>query len=89
MKEVYLAHDLHLHGRSCALAEMIDAFSDDAMRTQAVAALQREARILAGLDERHVQGSPDKRFPLRPFQRACRLAKELTRAGTYSVRAPK
>ena len=54
MKEVYLAHDLHLHGRSCALAEMIDAFSDDAMRTQAVAAFQREARILAGLDEKHI-----------------------------------
>ncbi|HXN85218.1 MAG TPA: hypothetical protein VN867_04060, partial [Candidatus Binataceae bacterium] len=46
MKLVYLAEDMRLASRSCALAEMVDSFTDPAMQKQAVAAFQREADML-------------------------------------------
>jgi serine/threonine protein kinase len=54
MKNVYLAEDLHLNSRHCAVAEMIDVFSDAGIRAQAVVAFQREAKLLAGLQEAHI-----------------------------------
>jgi serine/threonine protein kinase len=49
MKQVYLAEDLHVGGRYCALAEMTDSFSDSAERDRAIKAFSREAELLAEL----------------------------------------
>jgi len=54
MKEVYLAEDLRLANRRCALAEMIDSASDAATRQQAIASFNREASILATLEHEHI-----------------------------------
>jgi serine/threonine protein kinase len=54
MKQVYLAEDLRLASRQCALAEMIDSFSDPVSRLAAVQSFQREAEMLATLDEEHI-----------------------------------
>jgi serine/threonine protein kinase len=54
MKLVYLAEDMRLASRSCALAEMVDSFTDPAMQKQAVAAFQREADMLAQLSNEHI-----------------------------------
>ncbi len=54
MKMVYLAEDLRLAGRSCALAEMVDSISSPDLQQQAVAAFQREADMLAQLANEHI-----------------------------------
>lgn len=54
MKMVYLAEDLRLSARPCALAEMVDTFTDPAMQQQAVAGFQREADMLAQLSNEHI-----------------------------------
>jgi serine/threonine protein kinase len=54
MKLVYLAEDLRLAGRSCALAEMVDSFTSPDLQQQAVAAFQREADMLARLANEHI-----------------------------------
>src|ERR1700733_9597886 len=54
MKLVYLAEDLRLASRPCALAEMVDSFTDPTMQQQAVAASQREADMLAQLSNEHI-----------------------------------
>lgn len=54
MKLVYLAEDLRLAGRSCALAEMVDSFTSPDLQHQAVAAFQREADMLAQLANEHI-----------------------------------
>jgi formylglycine-generating enzyme required for sulfatase activity len=54
MKQVYLAEDLRLANRQCALAEMIDSFADPKEQQAAVAAFQREADMLAGLKNDHI-----------------------------------
>src|SRR5580700_9547924 len=54
MKLVYLAEDMRLASRPCALAEMVDSFTDPAMQKQAVAAFQREADMLAQLSNEHI-----------------------------------
>jgi serine/threonine protein kinase len=54
MKRVYLAEDLRLAHRGCALAELIDIFSDQDARQQAIRAFEREAEMLAGLDNEHI-----------------------------------
>ncbi len=54
MKLVYLAEDLRLAGRRCALAEMVDSFTSPDMQQQAVAAFQREADMLAQLANEHI-----------------------------------
>lgn len=54
MKLVYLAEDLRLAGRSCALAEMVDSITSPDLQQQAVAAFQREADMLAKLSNEHI-----------------------------------
>jgi hypothetical protein len=54
MKLVYLAQDLRLAARPCALAEMVDSFSDQQAQQQAAAAFQREANMLATLSNEHI-----------------------------------
>ncbi|HEY6417737.1 MAG TPA: protein kinase, partial [Candidatus Binataceae bacterium] len=54
MKQVYLAEDLRLAARQCALAEMVDSFTNPDMQRQAVAAFQREADMLAQLSNEHI-----------------------------------
>jgi serine/threonine protein kinase len=54
MKLVYLAEDLRLAARPCALAEMVDGFTNPDMQRQAVAAFQREADMLAKLSNEHI-----------------------------------
>ena len=49
MKLVYLAEDLRLAARPCALAEMVDSFTSPETQKAAVAAFQREADMLAQL----------------------------------------
>ena len=49
MKQVYLAQDMRLANRPCALAEMIDSFADPKERQTAAVAFHREADMLAGL----------------------------------------
>src|SRR5690242_12915250 len=54
MKLVYLAEDLRLASRRCALAEMVDAITSPEMQRQAEAAFQREADMLAQLSNEHI-----------------------------------
>ena len=54
MKMVYLAEDLRLATRPCALAEMVDAISNSDMQHQAVTGFQREADMLAELNHEHI-----------------------------------
>jgi serine/threonine protein kinase len=54
MKLVYLAEDLRLAARRCALAEMVDSFTTPDTQQQAVAAFQREADMLAQLSNEHI-----------------------------------
>lgn len=54
MKLVYLAEDLRLAARPCALAEMVDSFSNPDTQHQAVTAFQREADMLAQLSNEHI-----------------------------------
>jgi serine/threonine protein kinase len=54
MKLVYLAEDLRLAARPCALAEMVDSFTSPETQKQAVAAFQREADMLAQLNNEHI-----------------------------------
>jgi serine/threonine protein kinase len=54
MKLVYLAEDLRLAGRPCALAEMVDSFTSPDLQQQAVAAFNREADMLARLANEHI-----------------------------------
>jgi serine/threonine protein kinase len=59
-KTVYLAEDLRLNRRRCALAEMIDNFTDLEEQKRAVAAFQREADMLASLHDEHIPQIYDK-----------------------------
>ena len=54
MKLVYLAEDMRLASRQCALAEMVDSFTSPETQKQAVAAFQREADMLAQLSNEHI-----------------------------------
>jgi serine/threonine protein kinase len=54
MKMVYLAEDLRLANRRCALAEMVDAITSPDMQQQAIAGFQREADMLAELNHEHI-----------------------------------
>lgn len=60
MKLVYLAEDLRLAARPCALAEMIDTFTDPETQRQAQAAFQREADMLAELNDQHIPAIFDR-----------------------------
>lgn len=54
MKLVYLAEDLRLAARRCALAEVVDNFTSPDTQRQAVEAFQREADMLARLSNEHI-----------------------------------
>jgi serine/threonine protein kinase len=54
MKLVYLAEDLRLAARKCALAEMVDTFTSVEAQNQAINAFQREADMLAQLSNEHI-----------------------------------
>src|SRR5947209_19016678 len=54
MKLVYLAEDLRLAARKCALAEMVDTFTSVEAQKQAISAFQREADMLAQLSNEHI-----------------------------------
>src|SRR5277367_4249525 len=54
MKMVYLAEDLRLANRRCALAEMVDTITSPDMQQQAVSGFQREADMLAELSHEHI-----------------------------------
>lgn len=60
MKLVYLAEDLRLAARPCALAEMIDSLTDPETQRQAQAAFQREADMLAELNHQHIPAIFDR-----------------------------
>src|SRR5260370_14204607 len=60
MKLVYLAEDLRLAARPCALAEMVDSITNPDMQKQAVAAFQREADMLAQLSNEHIPRGFDR-----------------------------
>ena len=50
MKSVYLAEDLRFKARHCALAVMVDTFTSEQARREAVRSFEREADVLAQLD---------------------------------------
>ncbi|MBF6570675.1 MAG: protein kinase [Candidatus Binataceae bacterium] len=54
MKLVYLAEDMRLASRRCALAEMVDSLTNPDLQRQAAAAFQREADMLAQLSNEHI-----------------------------------
>ncbi|HEY2526252.1 MAG TPA: protein kinase [Candidatus Binataceae bacterium] len=54
MKLVYLAEDLRLAARRCALAEVVDTFTSPDAQRQAIDAFQREADMLARLNNEHI-----------------------------------
>jgi len=54
MKQVWLARDLRLAGRSCALAAITDSFVDASARKQAELDFKREAELLASLSHEHI-----------------------------------
>src|SRR5215469_12461853 len=54
MKLVYLAEDLRLAARRCALAEVVDNFTNPDAQRQAIDAFQREADMLARLNNEHI-----------------------------------
>ena len=54
MKLVYLAEDLRLASRRCALAEMVDGFTDPQAQQAALISFQREADMLAQLNHDHI-----------------------------------
>jgi serine/threonine protein kinase len=54
MKLVYLAEDLRLAARNCALAEMVDTFTSIEAQKEAISAFQREADMLAQLNNEHI-----------------------------------
>jgi len=57
MKLVYLAEDLRLAARRCALAEVVDNFTNPDAQRQAIEAFQREADMLARLNNEHIPAS--------------------------------
>ena len=54
MKLAYAAEDLRLAARICALAEMVDSLTSQEAQRRALEAFQREAEILAQLNDPHI-----------------------------------
>jgi serine/threonine protein kinase len=54
MKRVYVAEDLHLNNRLCAVAELIDSAIEPAQQRANRAAFEREADLLAELGNEHI-----------------------------------
>ncbi|GEM_PF-435361 len=87
MKQVYLAMDLRLAKRRCALAEMLDNFADPTLQRKAVAAFKREAEMLATLDNPHIPRIYDnfselnRHYLVMEYVPGTTLEKELARCG--------
>src|SRR5713101_3418768 len=87
MKLVYLAEDLRLAARRCALAEMVDSFTSPDMQSQAEAAFQREADMLAQLNNEHIPRIYDyfsernHHYLVMEYIEGTTLDEELKRAG--------
>jgi serine/threonine protein kinase len=87
MKLVYLAEDLRLASRRCALAEMIDSLTNPEMLRQAEAAFQREADMLAQLSNEHIPRIYDyfsernHHYLVMEYIEGATLDEELKRAG--------
>ncbi|HTW86732.1 MAG TPA: serine/threonine-protein kinase [Candidatus Binataceae bacterium] len=87
MKLVYLAEDLRLASRRCALAEMVDSLTNPEMLRQAEAAFQREADMLAQLSNEHIPRIYDyfsernHHYLVMEYIDGATLDEELTRAG--------
>jgi serine/threonine protein kinase len=60
MKSVYLAEDVKLNNRLCAVAAMIDNFANPEEQRAAIAGFQREADMLASLRNEHIPQIYDK-----------------------------
>jgi predicted Ser/Thr protein kinase len=87
MKLVYLAEDLRLASRRCALAEMIDSLTKPEMQRQAEAAFQREADMLAQLSNEHIPrifdcfSERNHHYLVMEYIEGLTLDEELKRAG--------
>src|ERR1700687_381281 len=89
MKLVYLAEDLRLAARSCALAEMVDSFTSPDTQKQAIAAFQREADMLAQLSNEHIPrvfdrfSDQNRHYLVMEFIDGITLEQKLKDAGGY------
>lgn len=87
MKLVYLAEDLRLASRRCALAEMVDSLTNPEMQRQAAAAFQREAEMLAQLSNEHIPrifdcfSERNHHYLVMEYIEGATLDEELKRAG--------
>ncbi len=87
MKLVYLAEDLRLAARRCALAEVIDNFTNPDAQRQAVDAFQREADMLARLSNEHIPRVFDRfseqnhHYLVMEYIDGATLEEEMKRAG--------
>src|SRR5579863_5070446 len=87
MKLVYLAEDLRLAARRCALAEVVDNFTNPDAQRQAIEAFQREADMLAQLNNEHIPRIFDRfseqnhHYLVMEFVNGVTLEEELTKAG--------
>jgi serine/threonine protein kinase len=87
MKLVYLAEDLRLAARPCALAEMVDNISSPDLQKQAVSAFTREADMLAQLSNEHIPRVFDRfseanhHYLVMEYIDGCTLEQQLRDAG--------
>jgi predicted Ser/Thr protein kinase len=87
MKLVYLAEDLRLAARRCALAEVVDNFTDPNAQRQAIASFEREADMLARLSNEHIPRVFDRfseqnhHYLVMEYIDGVTLEEEMTRAG--------
>jgi serine/threonine protein kinase len=87
MKQVYLAEDLRLANRQCALAEMLDTFADPAMQRKAATAFHREAEMLATLDNPHIPrvydnfSEQNRHYLVMEYVQGSTLEERLARSG--------
>ncbi len=87
MKLVYLAEDLRLASRRCALAEMVDSLTNAEMQRQAATAFQREADMLAQLSNEHIPriydyfSEQNRHYLVMEYIEGATLDEELKRAG--------
>ena len=87
MKLAYAAEDLRLAARLCALAEMVDSLTSQEAEAKAIEAFQREAEILAQLNDRHIPQVFDSfseahhHYLVMEFVDGTTLEKELTGSG--------
>jgi serine/threonine-protein kinase len=86
MGTIYLANDNHLTSE-CVVKEMIDQFSDAAMRADAVQRFQQEAKLLASLAHPNILHVMDlftegqKHYLVTPFIRGRNLLEHLQELG--------